>query len=171
MTIRIEKCSIPGAWYGSRIGETIHVERVEVLRHSSQGIPEDAYWCRTGDAYNTLNYVPKSDATEVRMTDEKARQLFEDVRKLHTPDRQTLASELAPCEPQAPSARCSVAVGSEIPVCPTCKSQRWAEIYPSKTDPTGLTLYCRRCEEGCVSPLILPNSGHQPTPSAPARNR
>jgi hypothetical protein len=44
---------------------------------------------------------------------------------------------------------------AKIPVCPTCKSQRWAEIYPSNTDPTGLTLYCRHCEEGCVSPLML----------------
>lgn len=38
-------------------------------------------------------------------------------------------------------------------VCPTCKSNRWAEVYPSKSDPTGFTLYCRRCEEGCVTPL------------------
>jgi late competence protein required for DNA uptake (superfamily II DNA/RNA helicase) len=39
-------------------------------------------------------------------------------------------------------------------VCPTCKSDRWAEIHSSKTDPTGFTLYCRRCEEGCVTPLV-----------------
>ena len=38
-------------------------------------------------------------------------------------------------------------------VCPTCKSDRWAEIYPSTTDSTGFTLYCRHCEEGCVTPL------------------
>jgi hypothetical protein len=40
-------------------------------------------------------------------------------------------------------------------VCPTCKDDRWAEIYTSKTDATGFTLYCRRCEEGCVTPLKL----------------
>lgn len=40
-------------------------------------------------------------------------------------------------------------------VCPTCRSAQWAEIHPSNADPTGYTLYCRRCEEGCVSPLKL----------------
>ncbi len=43
----------------------------------------------------------------------------------------------------------------EVLVCPTCKSNRWAEIHPAKTDATGFTLYCRYCEEGCVSPLVL----------------
>jgi hypothetical protein len=46
------------------------------------------------------------------MNEQKARELFENVRKLHTPDRPTVTSELAPTEQQAQSARCSVAVGS-----------------------------------------------------------
>jgi hypothetical protein len=46
---------------------------------------------------------------------------------------------------------CATATPDEL-VCPTCKSARWAEIHPSKSDPTGYTLYCRRCEEGCVTP-------------------
>lgn len=39
-------------------------------------------------------------------------------------------------------------------VCPTCKSGRWSEVYPSQTDASGFTLYCRNCENGCVSPLV-----------------
>lgn len=39
-------------------------------------------------------------------------------------------------------------------LCPTCKSGRWAECHSSKQDATGFTLYCRRCEDGCVSPLL-----------------
>jgi len=46
-------------------------------------------------------------------------------------------------------------------VCPTCRAAQWSEIYPSKTDPSGFTLYCRRCEEGCVSPLMIPNAAKE----------
>ena len=65
MKIRINQCSHVSAWYAGRIGSVIEVARFEVLRHPYQGIPEDVYWVRTGDAWNTLNYVLKSDATEV----------------------------------------------------------------------------------------------------------
>jgi hypothetical protein len=44
------------------------VERYEVNRHPSQGIPEDVYWCREGGTYNCLNYVRASDATIVADT-------------------------------------------------------------------------------------------------------
>lgn len=64
MKIRINKCP-NGGWYAKRIGEVLDVERVEVLRHPSQGIPEDVYWCREGGIYNCINYVRASDATIV----------------------------------------------------------------------------------------------------------
>lgn len=63
MNIIINKCTSPSAWYANRIGQTIKVERLETNRHPSQGIPENVYWCRTGDHYNTLNYVRESDAS------------------------------------------------------------------------------------------------------------
>ncbi len=63
MTIRIDKCTDPLAWYANRIGHTMAVERVEINRSPSQGIPEDVYWCREGGTYNPINYVRKSDAT------------------------------------------------------------------------------------------------------------
>ena len=63
--IRINKCSHVSAWYAGRVGTEIEVEKVEVMRHPYQGIPEDVYWVRTGDRWNTINYVLKSDATEL----------------------------------------------------------------------------------------------------------
>ena len=63
--IRIERCRHAGRWYAARVGTVIEVEKTEVLRHPYHGIPEDVYWVRTGDAWNTINYVLKSDATEV----------------------------------------------------------------------------------------------------------
>ena len=65
MKIRIDKCTSPGAWYESRVGQVLPVERHEINRHESQGIPEDVYWCREGGAYNPINYVRASDATVV----------------------------------------------------------------------------------------------------------
>jgi hypothetical protein len=62
MKIKIDKSSCPSAWYAERIGQTLEVIHHEINRHPSQGIPEDVYWCRTGDAYNTLNYIRASDA-------------------------------------------------------------------------------------------------------------
>ena len=46
------------------------------------------------------------------MNEQKARELAADVIKLHRPDHPKVTSELAPSEPQAQSARCSVAHGS-----------------------------------------------------------
>lgn len=65
MTIRINKATDPGAWYAAHVGKVLPVERVEINRSPSQGIPEDVYWCREGGTYNAINYVRKSDATEV----------------------------------------------------------------------------------------------------------
>lgn len=65
MKIRINKTTDRGAWYAKRIGHVLTVEIAEINRRPDQGIPEDVYWCRTGDEFNTLNYVRKSDATEV----------------------------------------------------------------------------------------------------------
>lgn len=65
MKIRINKCTDARAWYANRVGQTLAVERVEINRDPSQGIPEDVYWCREGGTYNCLNYVRASDATEV----------------------------------------------------------------------------------------------------------
>jgi len=65
MNIRIDKCSDSLYWYANRIGETFPVQRHEINRRPDQGIPGDVYWCRTGDTYNTLNYVLCSDATQV----------------------------------------------------------------------------------------------------------
>jgi hypothetical protein len=42
-----------------------------------------------------------------------------------------------------------------IPVCPTCKSQQHAELYRDSANPKPISLYCRRCEEGCVEPLFI----------------
>lgn len=60
--IKIVKCADPLAWYAKHIGDTFSVVRFEENQDPSQGIPEDVYWVRTGDAYNTLNYVRASDA-------------------------------------------------------------------------------------------------------------
>jgi len=65
MKIRIDKCTSPSAWYANRVGEVLPVVRFEANRHPAQGIPEDVYWCREGGTYNALNYVRRSDATEV----------------------------------------------------------------------------------------------------------
>jgi len=65
MTIKILRCTDSLAWYAGRIGETFEAQRLEVLRDRSQGLPCDVYWCRTGDLYNTLNYVRRSDAEEI----------------------------------------------------------------------------------------------------------
>jgi transcription elongation factor Elf1 len=42
-----------------------------------------------------------------------------------------------------------------IPVCPTCKSQQHAELRRDPADPKLYSLYCRKCEEGCVRPLFI----------------
>jgi hypothetical protein len=60
--IKVECASDQGVWYASRIGETFDVVRFEQLRDRSQGLPESVYWVRTGDAFNTINYVRVSDA-------------------------------------------------------------------------------------------------------------
>lgn len=65
MNIHIDKCTTPGAWYESRVGQILLVEWLEMNRHPSQGIPEDVYWCREGGRFNALNYVRVSDATPV----------------------------------------------------------------------------------------------------------
>jgi len=70
--IRVLKCTSPSAWYADRIGLTLPVSRIEINLRPSQGIPEDVYWCRTGDAYNTLNYVRFSDAEVITPTPDLA---------------------------------------------------------------------------------------------------
>ena len=67
MTIKIIRCTDPLAWYADRIGQTIEAQRLEIRRSPTQGIPEDVYWCRTGDLYNTLNFVRRSDAEETSL--------------------------------------------------------------------------------------------------------
>lgn len=73
MQILINKVTYPGAWYAKHVGKILPVEFVEINRRPDQGIPEDVYWCREGGTYNPINYVRKSDATEVPMTEEKAK--------------------------------------------------------------------------------------------------
>jgi hypothetical protein len=65
MKIRIDKCADPLAWYAKHVGEVLPVEWFEPYRDPSYGIPESVYWCREGGTYNPINYVRKSDATEV----------------------------------------------------------------------------------------------------------
>lgn len=65
MRIRITKVTDSTAWYAPHVGKVLDVERFELNRHSSQGIPEDVYWCREGGTFNAINYVRASDATEV----------------------------------------------------------------------------------------------------------
>jgi hypothetical protein len=65
LRIRINKATERGAWYARHIGQVLPVEIVEINRRPDQGIPEDVYWCREGGVYNPINYVRKSDATEV----------------------------------------------------------------------------------------------------------
>jgi hypothetical protein len=58
---------------------------------------------------------------------------------------------------------------SSHPLCPTCKSDRWLEVYPSASSSNGLTVYCRHCEEGCVPPLFdssMSSSSPSPTPKS-----
>lgn len=63
MTIKINRCTDPHAWYCDRVGQTLPVERHEINRRPDQGIPEDVFWCREGGTYNPINYVRASDAT------------------------------------------------------------------------------------------------------------
>lgn len=62
MKILIHKCPERDRWYFNRVREVFVVEHVELNKHPDQGIPDDVFWVRTGDAYNTLNYVLVSDA-------------------------------------------------------------------------------------------------------------
>lgn len=62
--IRIDKCT-GNRWYRHLIGQIAPVERVEMNRHSDQGLDGDAYWVREGGTYNPINYVLQSDATVV----------------------------------------------------------------------------------------------------------
>jgi hypothetical protein len=45
--------------------------------------------------------------------------------------------------------------------CPTCKSDRWLEVH--ETASGEYTCYCRKCEEGCVPPLIIKEDEDVPT--------
>lgn len=65
MKIRINKVTDSGAWYAKHVGNVLDVEFFEINRRPDQGIPEDVYWCREGGVYNPINYIRKSDATEV----------------------------------------------------------------------------------------------------------
>jgi len=65
LTIKIEKCTSPEAWYRNKVGQTFRAEGYEVRRHASPGITEDVWWCREGGVYNCLNYVMASDATVI----------------------------------------------------------------------------------------------------------
>ena len=67
LIIKINQCP-HGDWYKNRIGETMSVKSLEINWHPSQGIPADVYWCRTGDACDTVNYVRRSDVTVVQNT-------------------------------------------------------------------------------------------------------
>lgn len=60
MNILIVRCS-NGGWYRERVGEIFDSVRFERNIDPSQGIPADVHWCRTGDTYNTLNYIVASD--------------------------------------------------------------------------------------------------------------
>lgn len=54
--IRIKDSKDTLYWYSDRIGETFNVVRVEKI----DGVVY--YWVKTGDKYNTLNFVLDSDA-------------------------------------------------------------------------------------------------------------
>lgn len=59
--VLIEKCTDPSAWYADKIGQTFGYRYFEALRNPEQGIPENVFWVRTGDTWNTLNYIRASD--------------------------------------------------------------------------------------------------------------
>jgi hypothetical protein len=40
-------------------------------------------------------------------------------------------------------------------VCPTCKDFRHLEVYRQPSNETGYVCYCRKCEEGCVTPEVV----------------
>jgi hypothetical protein len=40
-------------------------------------------------------------------------------------------------------------------VCPSCKTYKYLEIYREEKS---TKVYCRKCEEGCVPPLMIPKS-------------
>lgn len=63
--IRIDRCTDSGSWYSQLVGKIIPFERLEICVHQGQGIPEDVYWCREGGTYNPINWVRRSDATEL----------------------------------------------------------------------------------------------------------
>ena len=51
MKIQIKSCSDALFWYNKRIGEVFEIYRIV-----------DEYWVRTGDYYNTTNFVLFKDA-------------------------------------------------------------------------------------------------------------
>jgi len=106
-TIRIEKCTSPSAWYAERIGQTLKIERHEINRSPSQGIPEDVYWCRTGDRCNTLNYVRASDATALSDTHARRPRLSTPMKSTTTPDRDVGSSDSSACDTPSSNAACA----------------------------------------------------------------
>jgi hypothetical protein len=83
MHIRINKVTDPHAWYAEHVGKVLPVERVEINRRPDQGIPEDVYWCREGGTYNAINYVRKSDATELVENEEHKEAFMAERRARH----------------------------------------------------------------------------------------
>ena len=116
---------------------------LDVSEQTEKRIRRAAANKRDRERWQTIDRLRELEAQEKRIAEERAR------LKEETNGGEGIFMKIG---------RASSIDDSDIPVCPTCKSQRWAEIHPSKTDPTGLTLYCRRCEEGCVSPLLLPQN-------------
>jgi hypothetical protein len=53
LNIQIKQCRDHLLWYSSRIGEVFKIVKVDHI--------EDMYWVRTGDAWNTLNFVYSVD--------------------------------------------------------------------------------------------------------------
>lgn len=51
--VKIKKCSKFDYWYANKVGEVFSLVRPDMQY--------DRYWVRTGDEFNTLNYVEAQD--------------------------------------------------------------------------------------------------------------
>ena len=51
--VRINRCSVSGAWYADRVGQIVAIEFTD----------DHGYWAREGGTFNAINWIAIKDAT------------------------------------------------------------------------------------------------------------
>jgi predicted nucleic acid-binding Zn-ribbon protein len=116
ISIRVQKATDPHAWYAKHVGETFTVSIFEANRCPSQGIPEDVYWVRTSDTYNTLNYIRASDA-----------EVLSDTRPMVVPEQEPVTVYSPIYSPPAPQCAPNFS-GQRVVNAPQCVPARSPDI-------------------------------------------